>query len=145
VPPKTRLDVVVRLRERDEDRARRELADAQRQASAAEAAFREAALRAKHDARSRGTAADWELAESAHTRALWDARQAEHAVTAASEVVGTTRKTYIGAHSRAEALRRIVDTRRDEAVREADKAERKVLDDVATLMHGHARPSHRSR
>lgn len=132
---KTRLDVVVRLRERDEDKARRELAEAQRRALAAEQALRDAEAQARRDERARGRAMDWELVEAAHTRALAAARQAEHAAHAASEHVGSTRVRFLGAHARAEAMRRVVEARRWEMVREAEMAERKILDEVATLLY----------
>jgi flagellar export protein FliJ len=134
VPPKTRLDAVVKLRERDEDRARRELAEAQRQAQAAEQALRDAETRARHDARSSGTAADWALADHAHARALVEARQAERAAKAATDRLGSSRSHYVGMRARAEAVRRIVEVRRAEIVSQAETAERKQLDEIATLL-----------
>jgi flagellar export protein FliJ len=134
VPPKTRLDAVVKLRERDEDRARRELAEAQRHAQAADQALRDAETRARHDARSSGTAADWELADHSHARALVEARQAERAAKAATERLGSSRSHYVGMRARAEAVRRIVEVRRAELVSQAETAERKQLDEIATLL-----------
>jgi flagellar export protein FliJ len=134
VPPKTRLDAVVKLRERDEDKARRDLADAQRHAQAADQALRDAESKARHDARARGTAAHWELADHAHARALVEARQAERAANAATERLGSSRTHYAGVRARAEAARRIVEVRRAEVVSQAESAERKQLDEIATLL-----------
>lgn len=131
--PKTRLDAVVKLRERDEDRARLDLAEAHRLVLAADRTAREAADVARQDDRARGCAADWQLAEHAHARALVEARQAERACHAASEKLGSSRQRYVGAHARAEALRRVVEARRFEVVREAEATERKHLDEVAML------------
>jgi flagellar export protein FliJ len=134
VKPRTRLDAVVKLRERDEDRARRDLAEAQRHAQAAEKALHDAQLRARHDARSSGTAAHWELADHAHARALVEARQAERTARAATERLGSTRTHYVGAHKRAEAVRKVVEVRRAELVSQAEASERKHLDEIATLL-----------
>jgi flagellar export protein FliJ len=134
VPPKTRLDAVVRIRERDEDTARIQLSEDQRKQLAAVAALEEAKTRARHDARTSGRAMDWELADRAHQRALLDARLAEHAVTAAAEKVGSSREKYVTAYARAEAMRRVVETRRADIVKEAEKTEAKRLDEMATIL-----------
>jgi flagellar export protein FliJ len=134
VPPKTRLDAVVRIREKDEDTARIQLSEDQRRQLAAVAALEEARTRARHDARTSGRAQDWDLADRAHQRALLDARIAEHAVSAADEKVGTSRANYVAAYSKAEAMRRVVETRRADIIREAEKAEAKRLDEMATLL-----------
>ena len=133
MPPKTRLDAVVKIRERDEDTARIQLAEAQRKELAARKALDEAKARARHDARTSGRAVDWELADRAHQRALLDARLAEHAANAASEKVGTSQKAYVGAYAKAEAMRRVVETRRADIIREDEKADAKRLDEMATL------------
>lgn len=134
VPPKTRLDAVVRIREKDEDTARIQLSEDQRRQLAAVAALAEARERARHDARTSGRAMDWELADRAHQRALLDARIAEHAVSAADEKVGTSRANYVAAYAKAEAMRRVVETRRADILKEAEKAEAKRLDEMATLL-----------
>lgn len=131
-----RLDAVVSLRERDEDKARREMGEAQLQAKAAAEALEAAEAHARHDARKKGRAVDWELAEVAHVRALIDHRVAERAVTGATEKLGSTRKRYVGAHAKADALRRIVDARRVDQDREAATAEQKSLDEIAALLFG---------
>jgi flagellar export protein FliJ len=130
VPPKTRLDAVVKIRERDEDTARIQLSEDQRRQLAAVKALDDAQQRARHDARTSGRAVDWELADRAHQRALLDARLAEHAVSAASEKVATSRQKYVGAYAKAEAMRRIVETRRADIVKEEAKADEKRLDEL---------------
>jgi flagellar export protein FliJ len=134
VPPKTRLDAVVKIRERDEDTARIQLSEDQRKQLAAVQALAEAKERARHDARTSGRAMDWDLADRAHQRALLDARLAEHAVNAASEKVGSSRDKYVAAYAKAEAMRRVVETRRADIVKENEKAEAKRLDEMATLL-----------
>jgi flagellar export protein FliJ len=132
VPPKTRLDAVVKIRERDEDTARIQLSEDQRRQLAAVKALEDAKTRARHDARTSGRARDWELADRAHQRALHDARLAEHAVNAASEKVANSREKYVGAYAKAEAMRRIVETRRADIVKEEAKAEEKRADELTT-------------
>jgi flagellar biosynthesis chaperone FliJ len=125
---------VVKLRERDEDTARVQLSEDQRKQLAALAALEQARANARHDARASGRASDWELVDRAHQRALLDARLAEHAANAAAEKVGSSRATYVAAYAKAEAMRRVVETRRADIVKEAEKAEAKRLDEMATLL-----------
>jgi hypothetical protein len=129
----TRLDVVVKLRERDEERARLQLADAQRMALAARAAANDAQERARRDERGRGSAAHWELADAAHLQALREAKKAATAAQAADQKYDVTRGQYNGAYARAEAMRRAADSRRDIVLREIDAGERKAMDEIAVL------------
>ena len=132
--PKTRLDAAVRVREVDEDRARMTLAEAQRLALATAAAVREAAQRALADERSSGTAADWTIIEFAHIRALQDARRAEIERRAAEEKLGISRARFVGARTRAEALRRVLEARRSEMRVAESLTEHKEMDEVATML-----------
>jgi len=134
VGKKNRLETVVWLRETEEDRARMAMADAQRHVAAATDALSVAKARAKVDERRSASAAHWSLVESAHTRALLEARQAEHAVQAASDGLTQSRARYIGAHTRTEALRRAIESRRIEEVRAEAQAERKNMDEIAMLL-----------
>ena len=132
--PKTRLDAAVRVREVDEDRARMTLAEAQRLALATANAVREAAQRALADERRSGTAADWTIIEFAHIRALQDARRAELERRAAEEKLGISRERFVGARTRAEALRRVLEVRRSEMRVAESLTEHKEMDEVATLL-----------
>lgn len=131
----TRLDTVFRLRETEEDRARQALADAQRSVAAAKDQLSAAAAQAAADHRKLASAAHWSLVENAHARALQDARQAEHAVQKASDGLTQSRARYLGAHTRTEALRKAIETRRAEALREQSQAERKQMDEIAMLLY----------
>ena len=55
-------------------------------------------------------------------------------MNAASEQVGTSREKYVTAYARAEAMRRVVETRRADIVKEHERAEAKQLDEMATLL-----------
>jgi len=136
VNPKNRLDAAVRIREVDEDRARVTLAEAQRLAMKSAAVVHEAAKRALADHRGSGTAADWTLIESAHIRALQDARRAEVEKSAAEEKLGISRERFVGARTRAEALRRVLEARRSEMQAAERLSEHKAMDEVAVLLRG---------
>ena len=131
---KTRLETVFRLRETEEDRARLALADAQRDVVAATDRLSLARARAVADHRRPASAADWSLVETAHSRALLEARQAEHAVQKASDGLSQSRTRYLGAHTRTEALRKAIEARRAEVVRQELQAERKQMDEIAMLL-----------
>lgn len=131
---KTRLDTVFRLRETEEDRARLAFADAQRDATAAADHLSAAKARAAADHRNPASAAHWSLIESAHARALLEARQAEHAVQKASDGLSQSRSRYLGAHTRTEAMRKAIEARRAEVLREESQAERKYMDEIAMLL-----------
>ena len=134
VKPKVRLDVVVKIRERDETRARLDLAQAQRQATAAENLAAEARRKAQHDERQGGRAADWELTEVAHVESLRQAARAERAAQAAGQQLHTSRQSYNSAYRRAESMRRLAELRRSEVIAEQELDERKQLDEIGLLL-----------
>lgn len=135
VPPKTRLDPVVRLKEQREQLSLRALADSARQLAAAEEHLRRKQHAATADARKTvaAPASDWLLTEQSHTRALADVRQAELAVAAANQVSSSSRTQYATAHSDAEALRKITALRVGELMQERAAAERRELDEFSVL------------
>lgn len=131
---RTRLDSVVQVRERDEDKALRQVVDAETKAKVA--AERAEALKkaAQHDARKAGDAATWEMLESAHVRALSDARRAQKDAEKSQAEVAKVRVLYTAAHQKAEVVRRVADSRREEERRTIERGEEKVLDEVASLL-----------
>lgn len=126
---------MVKLREKDEERARLDLADAHRQTRAADEASRSAAERARRDERQRGPALDWEIADRAQISALRDARQAEQAAAAAAQHLARKLADFVGVHGRTEALRRVVQARTAELASEAEAKERRALDEIALVRH----------
>jgi flagellar export protein FliJ len=134
VSKKNRLETVVWLRETEEDRARQAMADAQRTVDAARDALSAARAKASMDERASASAAHWSMVETAHIRAMQEARQAENAVAHASDGLAQSRTRYLGAHTRAEALRKAVETRRVEAARVEAQAEQKGMDEIAMLL-----------
>ena len=131
---KNRLETVVWLRETEEEKARAAMADAQRHVNAANDALFVAKAQTKLDERRSASAAHWSLVEIAHTRALHEARQAEHAMKAAADGLSQSRARYIGAHTRTEALRKAIEARRTEENRAEAQAERKSMDEIAMLL-----------
>jgi flagellar biosynthesis chaperone FliJ len=131
--PKTRLDPVIKLEEKNEERKLLEMAAAGQRAKSAEAALSDAQERARADHRRSATAWDWQLAELAHARALHDVSSAEFNVRSANAEVATTREAYKKVHSKAEALRRVAATRVEEILAARAKAEDKALDEAGAL------------
>jgi hypothetical protein len=140
VSPRHRLHAIVKLREQEEGRALQGVAAAQRETAAAQEASRAAAARARGDHR-RGSALDWDIADHAQAAALRAARLAEQAAAAAARDLDRKLEEFVQVHSRTEALRRVVKTRTDELVAEAELRERKSLDEIAILRHVQSRSS----
>jgi flagellar export protein FliJ len=138
VKPATRLDVVVKLRERDEERAQTLLADSERAAKAAREQAAAAHERARHDGRKAASAADWMMLDAAHGRARMEAANAEQAANAADEHLSASRHHYSSAYQRAETIRRVAEARRSEIIAEAETRERKELDEIAVLRYARA-------
>lgn len=131
--PRTRLDPVIKIEEKNEERKLREMAEANRKAKSAEEALVGARDAARTDHRRAAPATDWMLAENAHTRALSDVRKAEREVTVANDEEGKARGAYTIAHSKAEALRRVAQARVDEILATREKAESKELDEIGLV------------
>ncbi len=112
--PRTRLDPVIKIEEKNEERKLREMAAANRKVKSAEEALVGARDAARTDHRRAASATDWMLAENAHTRALSEVRKAEREVKVATDEEGKARGAYTIAHSKAEALRRVAQARVDE-------------------------------
>lgn len=131
---KLRLETVYKLRENEEDRARQQLANAQRTVLEANSALTQAQARAAVDERRTSSAAHWNLVETAHARAVQEAWQAERAVQVASDGLSHSRAQYLGAHGRTEALRRAIEIRRADMMKAEAQAERKSMDEIAMLL-----------
>lgn len=131
---RTRLDAVVQVRERAEEKALRQVVEAETQAKAAHERAEALKKIAQQDQRQPGDAATWELAETAHVRALSDARKAQKEAERVAAEVSKVRVVYTSAHQRAEVVRRVAETRRDEQRRDVERVEEKALDEVASLL-----------
>jgi len=142
--PRTRLDPVIKIEEKNEERKLREMAAANHKVKSAEEALVGARDAARSDHRRASSATDWMLAENAHTRALSEVRKAEREVKVATDEEGKARGAYTIAHSKAEALRRVAQARVDEILAAREKAESKELDEIGLVTfnsNGGQRPS----
>ncbi len=130
--PRTRLDRLVQLREREEDDAAVDLARAQHTLHQAHERLEQAVEAARADGRAPGRAALWELEENAHRRALQLVRAAEGEVTTAAVKREDASSSYREARQDAETVRRVADRKRAEILLEMGRRERRTLDEVAT-------------
>lgn len=131
---RTRLDAVVQVRERDEEKALRQVVDAEHRARLALERAEALLSAAQADQRRAGDAATWEMTEAAHARALSDARRAQKDAERVQAEVAKVRVVYTSAHQRAEVVRRVADARRDEHRKDLERTEDKALDEVASLL-----------
>jgi flagellar export protein FliJ len=131
---RTRLDTVVRLRERDEEKAAQAVAKAENAVRVAQQKVEAAHDRAMADFRQKNDIAQWELQELAQHRALAEEKKAQREAELAKQAALKSRGVYTTAHQRAEVVRRVADSRREDAQREENRAETKQLDDVAGLL-----------
>ncbi len=134
--PRTRLDPVVRLEEHREERSLQALAAANRQVQAARLALEHARDKATQDHRQAGPAGLWELVESAHVHAQRALSEAEKQAHSAQNAQGTSRQAYLSAYARAEAIRRVATTRRDEKTQQDAKASEKEISDLMLMRRG---------
>jgi flagellar biosynthesis chaperone FliJ len=137
--PRTRLDAVVKVRERDEERALEKLVEARRAAQASQQQLEAARRQALRDERSGGPAFEWDMVELAHRKALTDVRAAEQRVKTATRAESLARDGHVAAHSRAEAVRRVAEARREELIQEQERIERRRTDELAALQYAHRR------
>jgi flagellar export protein FliJ len=132
MPPKTRLDPVVKLRERDEKEARLRLAEGIRETAVARQRLEEARLRLAAAAPpGAGPAALYAAAEAARTRALREVQRCAGEVDRAVAREEQLRTAYLAAHRAAEALRRVREARREELATEEARRERRMFDELA--------------
>jgi flagellar export protein FliJ len=133
-----RLDTVVRVKEREEERRLDTLSQAQRRAEEEAAALREAQARAEVELTGGGMAADFCVYEAARARALEVVRRARLAVEAAQREVEAARAQWVTAKAQTEAVRRVADARHAEVRRLAEAKEQKALDDLTLLRFARA-------
>lgn len=132
-PFETRLDPVIRLRERAEEKAERELGQANQRVTDAETHAKEMAERARKEERKAGDAAHWELAEVGHIRARQQAQLAKEEVIKRQREAKVAKDAHAQAHLETEIVRRVAETRRDEMKAEALKKENRGFDELATI------------
>jgi flagellar biosynthesis chaperone FliJ len=132
-----RLDVVVKVKQREEDRRLERFSKDLRQVEAARDALQQAQRAANTDNRVTGLAAVWSLEEAARQRAVAQVANAKARLDEAAKAAEASRSEWAKARNSAEAVRRVADARRDEVVRELNRRETRDLDELALLRrHG---------
>lgn len=134
VPTATRLDPLLRIRERSEEAAQRALAEAIRGVQGAATAVEVKRQAAALDHRKACGADEWLLTEEAHVRALGDLKKAEVDLEAARGKQLQSRAAAAAAQQNAEIVRRAAERKRLEQRLAEGKAERKSMDQVALLL-----------
>jgi flagellar export protein FliJ len=132
---RTRLDTVVEVKERVEEKAGQALARAESAVTTAKEKVEEARRAASKDFRVRSDISQWEITELAHHRAIADSKKAQKDLEALQQSAQAVRTAYVGAHQSAEVVRRVATSRREEAMRELNRVEDKALDEAASLLH----------
>ncbi|MFT3709068.1 MAG: flagellar FliJ family protein [Archangium sp.] len=131
---RTRLDVVVQVKERVEEKAGLALAKAETAVRSAQDRLEVAKQNAKADHRARGDVSQWEMQELAHRRALSDVSKANKEVESLKKSAETVRAHFVNANRAAEVVRRVADARRDELMKEQARNEDKQLDEAASML-----------
>lgn len=131
---RTRLDVVVKVKERAEEKAGLALAKAETAVRSAQDRLEVAKARTTHDGRARADVSQWAVQELAHHRALLDANKAKQEVDQLKKAAETSRAHFVTANRAAEVVRRVADARRDELTKEAARNEDKQLDEAASML-----------
>lgn len=132
-----RLDVVVKVKAREEARRLEQLVAARQRVDAARRALRAAEERAGAELTARGRAADFFIYEVARARALELVKQARQALDTASHREASAQSAWAAARSQAEAVRRLADARRAEVRQLAEAREQKSSDDLTLLRFAH--------
>ncbi len=132
---RTRLDAVVQVKERVEEKAGQALAKVESAVTVAKEKVEVAKRVAAQDFRARSDISQWEVAELANHRAVADAKKAQKDLETLQKSALIVRATYVSAHQSAEVVRRVATTRREEAERELNRIEDKALDEAASLLH----------
>lgn len=132
---RTRLDPVVKLREREEKSSREHLARATAEAQSAFARVTQTQASVNRDERRSADVAEWAMLDAAHCQARTELHRAQAKLESATVNVGAARAAHTTAHSRAEAVRRAAEARRAEHQQEQARAESRELDEVGSLLH----------
>lgn len=125
-----RLDVVVQLKARSEEKAQRAFGEALGQVAKAKAAVEEAHRQAQRDHRGQGSAAEWMMVDAARGRSLQVLRSTQKVLDQANVAAEKKRALYTQAHQATEVVRRVADVRRAEDVFEENKKEARTLDEL---------------
>ena len=133
---RTSLDVVLRLRDDAERRARASLGSATKAVGAASARLQEAVADAQRGAPHHlGVCDAWLVAVSDHAdeAALTRVKSARQTLAEACKTQQAACDAHVGARTAQRVIARVVDAKREQHVRELAKREQTALDDLAIM------------
>ncbi|MBX7098356.1 MAG: hypothetical protein K1X89_11635 [Myxococcaceae bacterium] len=128
-----RLDVVAKLKEREEERRLGVLAGALSAAREAAEALAQAEAQARREHDPKGTAAQLLLEDAAQARSVVVRERAREAAAKSASVAQDARAAWNEARRSAEVVRRLAEVRRDELVAAREKKEQRALDELTLL------------
>lgn len=128
-----RLDVVVKVKEREEERRLEALGKTMRAAQLAHHELQAAEALTRRERGPARSAADFSNDDLARVRLLEQVEAAKKRLHEATAAADKSRTEWTKAHHSAEAVRRVADTRRAEVVESNERAERKAFDELALL------------
>lgn len=129
----SRLDVVVKVKQREQDRKLESFADALGTWRTARQAVEIETRHASVPQCEAGTAADWQLTDSVRAQALRRLDEAQVRFDAAEGAVSDAREAYAVARGRTESVQRLAQTRSLERRGELEKGEARANDELTLL------------
>jgi flagellar biosynthesis chaperone FliJ len=134
MPPKTRLDPLVKWKEREVERAKLELAVRLKALAIAQERIAETAAQLGRLPSQATSVDDLELLDRAVARGRADLEVAKKEWSEADQALRKSQAAYADVHRQAETFRRANDRQRAVLVQEIERQERKTLDEIANLL-----------
>lgn len=132
--PAGRLDRIVRLREDEEEKARKEWAQRLQVADSAHELVESLKKRLDRSAAAAQTAGLWEIHEAAEHRLRLLIRKATEMLAKALEAAERSRLEHVASRQRTEVVRRVADVRREERRAEDRRLENRRMDEVGMML-----------
>ncbi len=134
MPPKTRLDPLVKWKEREVDRAKLALAMRLKALAIAQERIAETAAQLERLPSQATSVDDLELLDRAVARGRADLEAAKKEWAEADQALRKSQAAYAEIHRQAETFRRASERQRAALIQEIERRERKTLDEIANLL-----------
>jgi flagellar export protein FliJ len=135
MPPRTRLDPLVKWKEREVERAKLELAVRLKALAIAQERIAETAAQLERLPSQATSVDDLELLDRAVARGRADLETAKKEWAVADQALRKSQVGYAEVHRQAETFRRANERQRAVLIQEIERRERKTLDEIANLLH----------
>ena len=135
MPPRTRLDPLVKWKERQVERAKLELAVRLKALAIAQERIAETAAQLERLPSQATSVDDLELLDRAVARGRADLETAKKEWAVADQALRKSQVGYAEVHRQAETFRRANERQRAVLIQEIERRERKTLDEIANLLH----------